>query len=194
MRADRASYTDPQHPVQQAVKTALEGLAGVSIGDECTATDGCSVPTWALPLASIARAFARFGTGCGLEPVRAKAAELLRHACAERPFHMAGTDRFCTKLMQHFGTRLLVKAGAEGMMCAAMPEQGLGIAVKCDDGASRAAEVVMAALLGRFMLLGDADRVFLESCHSHPLRNWRGLEVGFLRPTAALDLAAAKRL
>ena len=108
--------------------------------DVC-AIDGCSVPTWAMPLSALARAFARFGSGAGLAPERAKAAARLRAACAAHPWHVAGTGRFCTEIMQRFGARVFVKTGAEGVFCAALPEQGLGIAVKCDDGAGRAAEV-----------------------------------------------------
>ncbi len=85
----------------------------------------------------------------GLAPERAKAAARLREACAAHPWHVAGTGRFCTEIMERFGARIFVKTGAEGVYCAALPEQGLGIAVKCDDGAGRAAEVMMAATLVR---------------------------------------------
>src|SRR5688572_8002489 len=61
--ADRSRYTEPAHPVQRAVKATLEGLAGQAIAEDVCAVDGCSVPTWALPLAALARAFARFGSG-----------------------------------------------------------------------------------------------------------------------------------
>jgi L-asparaginase II len=190
MRAESVGYVNLAHPVQQAAKAALEDLSCVPISGDCMALDGCSVPTWALPLASMAYAFARFGTGRGLAAKRAEAALRLRRACANNPFHVAGSDRFCTKLMQHFGMRLLVKVGAEGMMCAALPEEGLGIAVKCDDGAARAAEVVMAALLDRLMPLTKADRAVLELHKCRRLQNWRGIDIGWLRPAAALRLGA----
>src|ERR1700738_5056538 len=53
MGADPAGYTDPAHPVQRAVKAALEGIAGVALDDRSCAMDGCSAPTWALPLAKL---------------------------------------------------------------------------------------------------------------------------------------------
>ncbi len=183
--ADRGSYIEPAHPVQREVKAALENLAGVTISEHDCAIDGCSVPTWALPLAAIARAFARFGTGQGLGPARAKAAQQLRAACAEKPWHVAGTGRFCTELMTKFGARVFVKSGAEGMCCAALPEQGLGIAIKCDDGAGRAGEVMMAATLAR-LLNADADRAALEKFMRPPLRNWNGITIGEIRPTDVL--------
>ena len=131
--------------MQREVKATLESLTGAALGADVCAVDGCSVPTWAMPLDALARGFARFGTGQGMAPERAKAAARLRAACAAQPWHVAGTGRFCTEIMQRFGARVFVKTGAEGVYCAALPEQGLGIAVKCDDGAGRAAEVMMAA-------------------------------------------------
>jgi L-asparaginase II len=178
--ADRARYLEPAHPVQREVKATLESLGGATIGEDVCAVDGCSVQTWALPLSALARAFARFGSGAGLAPERAKAAARLRAACATHPWHVAGSGRFCTEIMQRFGARVFAKTGAEGVYCAALPEQGLGIAIKCDDGAARAAEVILAATLARLL---PADRAALEPFVRPTLRNWNGIAVGGLRPT-----------
>jgi L-asparaginase II len=184
--AEPAGYTRPDHPVQRAVRAALEGLAGVAIGEGNHAIDGCSVPTWPLPLERLAYAFARFGTGQGLGPERARAAGRIRSACAARPYLVAGTGRFCTRIMEHFGNRVLVKGGAEGVLCAALPELGLGIAIKCDDGAGRAAEVVLARLILRLLPLEEADHAALAPLARPMLRNWNGIEVGMLRATEIL--------
>ena len=182
---DHTHYVQPAHPVQRMIKTVLEDLTGIVLSQDVCATDGCSVPTWAMPLAALARGFARFGTGVGLTPGRARAAARLREACATHPWHVAGTGRFCTEMMQHLGARAFVKTGAEGIYCAALPQQGLGIAIKCDDGAGRAAEVMIAATLARF-LPGEADRAALEPFVRPILRNWNGIAVGAIRPTAAI--------
>jgi L-asparaginase II len=185
MEADPGHYFEPAHPVQREVRAALESLTGAALAQDICAVDGCSVPTWAVPLNALARGFARFATGAGLPPERAKAAARLRAACAQQPWHVAGTGRFCTEIMHAFGARVFVKTGAEGVACAALPELGLGIAVKCDDGAGRAAEVMLAATLARF-LTGEADRAALARYVRPSLRNWNGIEVGALRPTAIL--------
>jgi L-asparaginase II len=183
--ADTAHYTEPSHPVQRLVRHTIESLTGVPLAQDDCAIDGCSAPAWALPLVSLARGFARFGAGVGLTADRARAAARLRDACAAHPWHVAGTGRFCTQIMERFGARIFVKTGAEGVYCAALPEQGLGIAVKCDDGAGRAAEVAMAALLSRFLPL-ESDRAALEPFVRPVLRNWNGIAVGGMRPTPAL--------
>jgi L-asparaginase II len=183
LEADRGSYVEPTHPVQREVKATLESLGGATLGEDVCAVDGCSVPTWALPLDALARAFARFGSGAGMAPGRAKAAARLRAACAAHPWYVAGSGRFCTEIMQRFGARLFVKTGAEGVFCAALPEQGLGIAVKCDDGAGRAAEVMLAATLAQLL---PNDHAALEPFVRPTLRNWNGIAVGELRPTDAV--------
>ncbi len=184
--ADHAGYWRPEHPVQREVRAVLEDFSGVVLGEDCRAIDGCSVPTWAIPLEGLARAFAKFSTGHGLAPQRARAAARLRAACANKPWHVAGTGRFCTEIMQLFGARVFVKTGAEGVYCGALPTEGLGIAVKCDDGAGRAAQVIMATVIARFLPLGAAEQAVLAPHLRPALRNWNGIEVGALRATAAL--------
>jgi len=179
---DPHSYTAPGHAVQRTVKAVFENLAGIAIPDEHRAVDGCSVPTWAMPLSALARGFARFGSGKGMGPERAKAAQRLRAACAAKPWHIAGTGRFCTAVMEHFGDRVFVKTGAEGVFCAAIPGAGLGVAIKIDDGAARASEVAMAGVIERFVALDDDDRAALDRLLRPALRNWNGIEVGAIAP------------
>ncbi len=72
------------------------------------------------------------------------------------------------------------------MHCGAIPEAGLGFAVKCGDGAGRAAQVAIAALLRRFLSEPGAGRAVLDELASPVLRNWNRIEVGRLRPAGAL--------
>ena len=176
------TYTAATHAVQREVRAILENLARSRIDDRHVGIDGCSVPTFALPLAALARAFAVLGSEQGLAPRRAAACRRLRAACAAKPWYAAGTGLFATELMSHFGARVLVKGGAEGVYCGALPEQGLGIAIKCVDGAGRAAEVMMANVLMR--LIGENP---LLAKYARPaVRNWRGTVVGEMRPTREL--------
>ncbi len=187
MGVDHADYFRPEHPVQRRVRAVLEDVTGADLTPDRCGIDGCSAPTWAIPLQSLARGFARFGTGQGLAPARAAAAARLRQACAHKPWHVAGTGRFCTEIMRTFGPRVFVKTGAEGVCCGAFPEQGLGIAVKCDDGAGRAAQVIMAALIARFLPLSEGERTALAPFARPRLHNWNGFEVGAISVTDAIN-------
>jgi L-asparaginase II len=125
-------------------------------------------------------------TGVGLSPGHARAARRLREAVAAAPFMVAGSGRFDTRVMEALGPRVFCKVGAEGVHCAALPELGLGVAIKMDDGnTARAVEVAMAAVLQRLLAPAGAAGALLAELADLPLRNWNGIEVGRLRACTA---------
>lgn len=185
-----AGYVTADHPVQVEVRGAVEAMTGAALGTDVCGTDGCSIPTYAIPLDRLALAFARFGTGRGLPAQRAEAARRLRVAVAAHPDMVAGEGRFCTRVMRHLGARAFVKTGAEGVFCASLPDLGLGIALKCDDGAMRAAEVMVAAVIAAALRLnGDPD---LGAFVAPAIRNWNGIETGRIAPAAPFDAALSR--
>jgi L-asparaginase II len=180
-------YVQPDHPVMREVGAALAAATGCDLGHAARGTDGCSIPTYAIPLRHLAHAFARVATGVGLAPDHALAAVRLRQAVARAPQMAAGTGRFDSRVMALLGERVFCKVGAEGMYCAALPGPGLGVAIKMDDGnTARACEVVMAAVIGALVALADGEAALLASLADAPLVNWNGIEVGRLRAAAAL--------
>lgn len=179
-------YVLPGHPVQQAVRAALSAMTGESLGPDVRGIDGCSIPTYAIPLRSLALAFAKFGSGEHLGPERKAAAARIKRAVVAEPFFVAGTGKFDTEVMRLFGTDVFVKTGAEGVYCGALPSLGLGIALKVDDGAGRAAEVAMAELIAGFLTMTEEQAMGFRRFRNPVLSNWRAIEVGRLRPTDVL--------
>ena len=184
-----AGYVKPEHPVMRAVTAALQAATGYDLRHAPAGTDGCSIPTYAVPLRHLARAFARVGTGIGLSPGHAAAARQLRQAVAGAPFMVGGSGRFDTRLMERFGERVFCKVGAEGVYCAALPQRGLGVALKIDDGAARGCEVAMATVVEAFVEQDEAEAALLRELGSVTLRNWNGISVG--RLAAAPELRRA---
>ncbi len=183
-------YVAPGHPVMREVTAALQATTGHDLANTPRGTDGCSIPTFAIPLRALALAFARVGTGVGLSASHAGAARRLREAVARAPFMVAGTNRFDTRVMERLRERVFCKVGAEGMFCAALPELGLGVAIKIDDGNNaRAAEVAMASVIESLLPLDDADAGFMRTLSDVRLHNWNGIEVGALRANPALHEA-----
>ena len=174
-------YVQPRHPVMRMVTAALADLTGARLDERNRALDGCGIPTYAIPLRALATGFARFGSGEHLAPARARAAARLRAAVAADPFMVAGSGRFDTRLMALMGARVFSKIGAEGVLAAALPEQGLGIAVKCRDGSSRAAEVAMATLVARHLELSTIQQRGIQSLVNPKLTNWSGEATGEIR-------------
>jgi L-asparaginase II len=100
---------------------------------------------------------------------------------------VAGTGRFDTRVMERLGARVFCKVGAEGVYCAALPELGLGVALKMDDGnTARACEVVMAGLIEALLPLNPDDAAFMRTLSQVSMKNWNGIEVGTLRAASAL--------
>ncbi|MDX7951587.1 asparaginase [Lichenihabitans sp. Uapishka_5] len=191
LKAEPRGYVGREHRVQRTVKDALVAAYGHDLDEATSGTDGCSIPTYAVPLRHLARAFARFGSGEAWPRERAAAAARLRSAVAAYPLLVAGTGRLDTDLMAHFGERVFTKTGAEGVFCAALPERGWGLALKCDDGATRASEAILLHLLEAAIAWTPDDRAALATRHDPVMRNWNGIEVGRLRPTEAIGAALA---
>jgi L-asparaginase II len=183
---DPAGYIRPEHRVQREIRAAGEEITGFNFLDEYTGTDGCSIPTYAVPLKAIALGFARVGTGVGLKPERAKAVKRIREAVAAHPFMVAGTGRLDTVAMELFRERVFMKTGAEGVYCAAIPELGLGLALKADDGEGRAAQAILAGIIHRYLPMDDATREGFDAKAWPTLKNWNGMVVGAIRATDAL--------
>ena len=183
---DPRGYVRRGHAAQKAVREAMESVTGAPHAEDACGTDGCSIPTYAIRLDALALGFSRMATGVGFGPERAKAARRLVTACMAEPFMVAGTDRMDTRIMSEGGGRVFVKTGAEGVYCAAIPELGLGISLKCDDGASRAAEVMVAAVLARLLQADGALAEKLSRLARPELINWNGISVGGLRPAGDL--------
>lgn len=183
---DHHGYVKAQHGMQEMIREAMETVTGAAHDVDHRGTDGCSIPTYAVPLRNFAIGFAKMVSGKGLGPIRAKAAQRLLSACMAEPFLVSGTDRADLKLMQASPGRIFVKVGAEGVYCAALPELGFGIALKCDDGTGRAAEVMIAAVLARLLQSDRELSVELLRQANPPIKSRVGAEVGALRPAEAL--------
>ncbi|MBI3676094.1 MAG: asparaginase [Proteobacteria bacterium] len=176
-------YEHHDHPVQKAVEKTLLELSGLN-GALPWGVDGCAAPNFALPLSGFARALAKIASPSGLSDVRAKACRRIVQAMMDHPELVSGTGRVCATFMQAANKRAAVKTGAEGFFAGIVPEMGLGIALKIDDGAGRGAETAMAAILAKLKLV-DANGPAGEILRA-PVTNTRGKTVGERRPAPAL--------
>lgn len=174
-------YEHRSHAVQQSVLAELAAWAGVTIESLVLATDGCGLPVVALPLDRMARAYAALGAAA------ARGDEVPRrivHAMRSRPFLVGGTDRFDTVVMEETSGRVLSKIGAEGVHCVAVPDLGLGIAIKVEDGAQRAQYAAIVYLLQQLEVLTGTLSPRLAEFLRKPIRNTRNEIVGEIRPAA----------
>ncbi|MEM7324717.1 MAG: asparaginase [Actinomycetota bacterium] len=160
---DHRGYIEPDHPVQKLVTEAIEDVTGVDLSNQTPGRDGCAIPTFAIPLIDLATAMARLTGPERLSPeLRAsgtdEAARRLIEAPNGRQFWISGTGRHEVFLGDAVAEPLMVKAGAEGVFMAALPERGIGLACKAEDGGQRAAQAGISAMLAWVGALAE-DRV-----------------------------------
>ena len=171
---DSKDYVKLGHPVQRAIAKTIEKLCEVDLSKAPVGVDGCSVPTWAMPLHNMALGFAKL-----CDETYAPYERIIR-AARNHPFMIAGTGRFDTRVMQAV-PRLFMKFGAEGVFCGCIPHARLGFAVKCDDGAARAVEVAMISVALKLDVWTPEEREKLSGFHHETMKNWRRIEVGEVR-------------
>ena len=189
--ASTAGYEHPDHKVQVQVRDAIGEACGVEPSSMPVGIDGCAAPNFALPLKHLAQGMARLGTGEGLGPDRARAASRLVAAWKAHPLLVSGTGRACADLISAAKGCTVVKTGAEGVFAAVLPEQGLGIALKIDDGATRASEALMAWLLEQ-LGVADATDDRVSKHLQAKIRNWRGDIVGQRQVVTPVDVPGLK--
>jgi len=161
-------YTRLDHPVQQRCLAEVSRWTGMPAEEIGVAVDGCGVACFALPLVSMAIAYARLDG-----PIWDA---MLRH-----PELIAGEGRPCTEMMRAHPGRVITKVGAEGVYSAQLVREKIGVALKVEDGHSVASALAMAVVLGELGL-----RPQPESLISRPTQNSRGETVGEMRVNGGL--------
>jgi len=179
-----ATYEAPDHPLQREIASVMSTFLALPPEAIPTGTDGCGVPTFAAPLANIARAWATLITPP--EPYRVAATRVL-DAMGAAPYMVAGRGRLCTDLMNLAAPAVITKVGAEGVFCMALRGRGLGVAIKVEDGSMRALPGIAAAVLQQLGLWDGAAGARLLALHSPEIRNHTDTLVGELHPIFTLQ-------
>jgi L-asparaginase II len=173
-------YLDPAHPLQRRILTTLAEILGLEEREIGLATDGCSAPTFRVPLAAAARGYAALA-----DPERSPAERWWPYlaqaveAMGQRPDMVAGPGRFTTRLMEVTGGRVIGKEGHEGFYALAVrgPEP-VGVALKIADGSDRARSAVVLALLHQLGSLAGAELAELAPFTREIRTSCLGAEVG----------------
>ena len=178
-----ADYEFADHPMQQTIKTAFEEVTGED--SPCFAIDGCSAPNHATTVHGLARAMSGFATAQDRNDTRSQAMVRLRDAMMAHPELVAGEGRACTNLMRACEGRVAIKGGAEGVYVAIIPDTRQGVALKIMDGAARASECALAAILVKLGVM-DPAHPDAAAYFTPEITNWRKTVTGHMTPAAAL--------
>ena len=175
-------YLALDHPVQRLILNTVAEWVKMAPEKIPVALDGCGAPVFYVPLSHIAAGYARLAAARANTPAGALMAAILAH-----PRHIAGDGRLDTGLMLALPGRVFAKSGAEGGYALALVESGLGVAVKIEDGAARALNPTVVAVLEQMGLLSPEAQESLAAYRQHPILNHRKEKVGQIRPVFLLN-------
>ncbi len=179
------NYHLVEHPLQQLSLDILSDLADIDLKQYPMGIDGCGLPAPTMPLLQLGLATARFAKPVDLSDYRAQGIYRLHKAIINEPLYIAGHGSVVSELNEATNGAVLAKTGAEGIVTAALPERGLGIALKIADGSDRARSVALLAILEHLSALSDDEKHKLQAHISPTIVNSRGLAVGEIRPAVS---------
>jgi len=179
------NYHQMEHPLQQLSLDTISDMAGVNIRQFPTGVDGCGLPAPTMSLRTLALATARFANPVDLSEARANAIYRLQAAIINHPLYLAGNNTFVSEIISATRGAIIAKTGAEGVVVAALPKDGLGVAVKIADGSSRARPVALMALLHFLGVLSEKEKKLLQKHFTPKLYNSRESIIGEIRPAAS---------
>ncbi|HVS18328.1 MAG TPA: asparaginase [Planctomycetota bacterium] len=177
--ADPRGYLDPDGPTQRAVRAAVAEMTGLAPESLYGGIDGCSAPTFRMPLSRLATAIARVANPEGLAPERRAACERMQRAVARHPHLIAGNRRrLCTDLARAGGGTLFPKLGGEAVYVIGAVGRDRALAIKVDDGSARGFQALALELCRRLGWLDAGQLEALAAWRAGPLTNWAGEPVG----------------
>ncbi|HSV59106.1 MAG TPA: asparaginase [Variovorax sp.] len=179
------NYLAPGHPLQQAIRREVARAVGLASEDLKMGIDGCSAPNYAMPLASLARGYARLASGLS-DPEFGESFVQLADAMTSHPELVSGTARSDLAFMRAGRGDWVTKAGADGVQVVASRSRGHGFALKISDGNSTALNAATVAVLDQLGWLDVRQREELRPWRAEAIANWRGTQVGERRPVFKL--------
>jgi len=183
------NYLAPGHPLQQAIRRDVARVVGLAPEDLKIGTDGCSAPNYAMPLAHLARGYARLASGLADEEFGDSFAQLA-DAMTAHPDLVSGTARADQAFMRAGRGDWVVKAGADGMQAFASKSRGQAFALKISDGNKVAVIAATVAVLDQLGWLDARQREELRPWRSEAIANARGTQVGERKPAFTLAFTA----
>lgn len=179
-------YYRPDHPVQKIAKAAVAAMADYPEDKIVIGTDGCGVPVFGMPVRNMAVIFAQLAKPVRQPAARQEACRRIVRAMTGEPQMVAGRNRFNTDLLRAARGKIVAKSGAEGVFCVGVVGEGIGIAVKVDDGSSRPHSAVVTSILKQLGYLdADAERELARYLQPE-VRNHRNEVVGRIVPVFTL--------
>lgn len=184
------TYLEPTHPLQRAIRAAVADVVELPEGELAMGIDGCSAPNYALPLAHLARGFARLASGTR-DARYGRSFETLAQAMTAHPELVSGTGRNDLAFMQAGRGDWVTKVGADGVQVVASRSRGEALAIKVSDGNKLALYAATVEALDQLGWLDDGQREALRPWRHATISSIKGVPVGERRSVLRLSGARA---
>lgn len=183
---DKSDYLNPKSKTQRRIRESVAEACQISASKMVLGTDGCSAPNPAVPLYHMACGFARLVSAEKLKGSFGNAIRTVLEAMTEHPWMVSGEKRLDYTLAQTFSGKVVAKAGAEAVECFGLTDRSWGVAIKIEDGSSRAMAPVVFSVLEQ---LGyKFDKKGLAEYLSVPVKNYRQTVVGKIEAAVKLEI------
>lgn len=188
MQEDIHTYRNINHPVQQRILAVIADICETPKESIGLSVDGCGVPVHQLSLDKAALGYAKLAKPEGIvEGNRREFLLEIRNAMMKYPEMVAGTNRFDTDIMKAYDGKIVSKTGAEAVQCIGLVENGIGIAIKVEDGGTRAVNVASMEVLNQLGMKNDGIFAHLSEYVHAPVYNARREVIGSIEANFVLQ-------
>lgn len=181
-----ADYDKLGGGIQPEILNIISAFSGVKVPQIKLGIDGCGIPVYAIPLRKMAFAYANLCSDSFMNGKYNRYQEYVLKAMAAHPEMIGGKERFDTEVLTHYGDRLICKFGDEGVYCVGLVGKGTGIALKIEDGHTRAVGPAILETLRQIGVVGEAELEPLKDFWKPTVKNHRGEKVGEIKPVFKL--------
>ena len=181
-----SGYTSADHPIQIRLMKMIGELGEVDLSRTARGIDGCGIPVFGIPIKAVALAMAKLADSYSLSESRRAAIERIVESCSQNPLMISGTNKINSLIQAEASDKAIVKGGAEGVYTAAVKSLGIGVCIKIDDGAARAASNAMISILESLGVLDASSVQSIKESGFKDVQNWSGNLVGRIQSSSEL--------
>jgi len=181
------NYIEPEHPVQKEILDIISQVCQYPKEKIYLGIDGCSVPVHAFPLFNMALGYARLARPDNFQSDFEEASEIIFKAMNQYPEMIAGTNGFCSELIRNTNGKLIGKVGAEGVYCIGLKNEGIGIALKIEDGSMNRIPPAVIKILDDLDVLTKDELKALQKYSPMDNLNDKNMNVGEISANFKLE-------
>ena len=143
------TYLKGDHPLQIEIFRIIAELLEIPTSEIKAERDDCGAPTLYLKLIEMSKLYSLLSSSESAE------LEQIARAITTNPIMISDNNKFDTEIIKASHGQVIGKGGAEGIQCICKLNEGIGLALKVEDGSKRAKHGVRLHLLKQLEWISD---------------------------------------